>query len=296
MLLYSQLQYAESLSQIGKAFHVPAWGTSVLLRKINETEIDATGVYPIAAIRPNANFEDGLAYLREHKLISIVLVVDDFHRPALKSMQKQCDLFKKFKTHYLYRPELGKLEYDRHHRYEIKKAFKNVQVKKLALKNFLPEWKDLYQNLIQKQSLKGIHLFNDEHFSLLSEAQGVDTFSAWIENELVSCHIWVQNNGFAHSHLAASSTLGYQTSAAYAVNAAAIEHYANFKVVNFGGGAGFNDSLHDGLSKFKRGFSNAVASAHLLGIILNHEKYDKLVNEKQVRVDNTLEYFPAYRA
>ena len=74
---------------------------------------------------------------------------------------------------------------------------------------------------------------------------------------------------------------------------ALLEHFAEdprVRWVDFGGGAGTVDA-DDGLTRFKRGWSNATRTAHLCGRILQPDTYEELSADGGAPSD----WFPAYR-
>jgi len=291
---YSTEMYARTLKNIGQALFVPHWRTSVLVRKINATCEDIIGVYPITVIAQDADLKGGLDYLKKAGFVSVILVFDHFNHPSVSKLQEAFEFFRPFKEHYIYRPQASPIKYSKHHRYEIRKALKTLHVEKINLGNEIHHWQELYSNLIKRHHLKSLHVFPPEHYQTLSHLEGIISFGAWMNNKLVSCHIWAEHNGFVHSHLAASNETGYETSAAYALNDLAITYFNEAKIINFGGGAGFTNDLNNGLVKFKRGFSNEQAMSYLGGAILNKDIYQKLLLE--YGVNNTVtDFFPAYR-
>ena len=294
---YTREIFAKSLFHIGEHLFVPSWNIYVLKRQIlingDVVGYDATGVYPITILSSSSNIESGLKFLRDAGLISIVMVLDDFHRPEMNIVNSHFSLSKKLKTHYVFDPSRSPIIYDKHHRYELRQAHKNIRTEIIDLSHYMDQWISLYASLSDKHHLKGTHDFPLEHFKALSEINGVVTFGAFLDNQLVSCHIWVEYEGFAHSHLAASNEKGYIARAAYALNDFALNHFKNYSIVNFGGGAGLNDE-ENGLSKFKKGFSNRESDAIICGAILDQSKYDSLVTLNR-GLPNT-NFFPAYRA
>lgn len=134
-------------------------------------------------------------------------------------------------------------------------------------------------------------MFPAAHHQFLAEADGVTAIGALHGDELVSAHVFVADGGKVHSHLAASSEQGYTLRAAYAVNDAALQHFKDAELVNFGGGAGFKDDVGDGLAKFKKGFSNKTAQSYICGAILDEARYAELTGAAE-----PTEFFPAYRS
>jgi hypothetical protein len=297
---YATAAYAHSLSHWGEAQSVPEWGCGVILRAIpgmdaageDTAGMDAAGTYPIAAIAADADLPGGLERLRRLGLISITLVLDDFQRPPLALLQKYFNVVRPFKTHYI-RRNAAKFTYARHHRYEVARASRKVTVRPFDLESHLPEWTALYASLIRRHGLRGVHLFPAAHFEALHRMKSTTSMGAWLDDELVSAHIWVSDGTHVHSHLAASNDAGYKAGAAYAVYDASIRHFAGAELLNFGGGAGTGEALNDGLAEFKRGFANESASAYVCGAILDEGRYDELCRRRATPAD--AEFFPTYR-
>jgi hypothetical protein len=289
---YATPAYARSLPHVGQAFGVPEWGCEVLLREFADA-FDATGTYPMAVLAADADLSAGLKRLKAHGAVSVTLVLDDFHRPSLEALRQSFNLVTRFKTHQLQRATLP-FAYDKHHRYEVRRASSRVRVRAFDLAQAMPEWCALYDALVARHELQGLHRFPAEHFRALGRLPGVTSIGAWIDDRLVSAHLWVSDGRFVHSHLAASSEAGYAAGAAYAVYDASIRHFAGAEVVNFGGGAGFADDGDDGLMRFKRGFANDSAPAYLCGAILDAPRYAELARQTGVAPDTL--FFPAYRA
>lgn len=288
---YATASYAAGLDHVGQAFEIPEWGTYVLLR---ETPFgghrDVVGVYPIMVLSREANLAGGLQRLKAKGIVSIVLVLDDLLRPPLRDLEAIFDFVRPFKSHYLHDWKVGDPVYNKHHRYEIRRAGKLTEAREFCLGDHLAEWQQLYGQLVQRHGLRGTHAFPAAHHEMLGRLEGVRSFGAFIEGKLVAAHIFVTHEGHAMSHLAAATLEGYRTGAAYAVNALALEHLDGCGVVNLGGAAGVIDDPSDGLARFKKGFSNSVASSYLCGAVLDRPLYQKLSAEYSQD-----SFFPAYR-
>ncbi len=294
---YAREIYAQSLFHIGEHLFVPAWNTYVLKRPILIDDAivgyDALGLYPIAILSPSVDVKSGLEFLRNEGLVSVVLVLDDFHRPPMEALTHHFELCNKMKTHYIFDPHQTPIMYDKHHRYELRQAHKTVRTEIIDLSQYIESWIALYSSLSDRHHLTGHHNFPIEHFITLSKMDDVVTFGAFIDDQLVSCHIWVQYEGYAHSHLAASNEQGYISRAAYALNDFSLRYFKDCSVINFGGGAGLSDK-NDGLSQFKKGFSNRESPAFICGEILDKNRYDALTALNDAPTGTT--FFPAYRS
>lgn len=291
---YATGAYAQSLSYWGRPLEVPEWKTWVIVREVEPGIYDAAGTYPIAVLAENADIQGGLERLKSHDLVSVTLVLDDFNRPPVQDLEQSFSVTRPFKSHYIYRRALGELSYGRHHRYELRRALQVVNVDELDLQKNAADWYALYSTLTERHGLTGVHAFPREYHSAMASLDGMKAIGAWVNGELVSCHIWVEFDGHVHSHLAASSALGYSSRAAYGVNNKALEFFGNANVINFGGGAGMASDLSDGLAKFKHGFSNDTAQSYICGAVLDPNRYEELVTRRSINPATT--FFPAYRA
>jgi len=232
----------------------------------------------------------GLEQLKDAGLVSVVLVLDDRLRPSLEALGAVFDFARPFKSHGLYDRGLGPLAYDKHHRYELKRALAEVRVCEIALADHRQAWGDLYGELAARRGLGDLHAFPSAYHDALARLPGLRMFGAFIEQRLVSAHLFVTHEGYAISHLAASSAEGYAARAAYAVNDIAVAELTDCNLINFGGGAGLVDDPADGLVRFKRGFCNAVAPSYLCGAVLDPDAYRALSGGY-----DQSGFFPAYR-
>ena len=287
---YGTDQYANSLPHVGKPFAVPEWDSHVLIRHVAGGRQDAVGPYPVTSIAPKADIEAGLARLAAANLVSVVLVVDDTQRPS-ESGLSAFDFAKPFKTHYIHDRSLKPFSFGKHHRYKIKRARGQVETREIALFDYLDDWQRLYKELQERHDLSGVHAFPETHFRLLAHLPGLRTFAAFVDDELVSAHLFVAHGSHAISHLVASNALGYKLGAAYAVNDAALDGLQGCSVINFGGGAGSEDDPAGGLARFKSGFSNRTAQSLLCGKVLDRPIYEELSAGA-----TSSDFFPIYRS
>ena len=288
---YASEDYARGLAHAGTPLQTPEWCCHVLARPIPGRPLqDATGAYPLAVLAPDADLAGGLARLEAAGLVSVVLVVDDRLRPDLEALERAFGVVRRFKSHFVHDRALGPPAYDKHHRYEIRRAMSRVDIREIVLADHLPAWEALYGELAARHGLSGLHAFPSAHHEMLARLPGLRTFGAFMDDALVSAHLFVTHDGYAVSHLAASSPEGYRNGAAYAVNALAVEALTDCDTINFGGGAGAGDDPADGLIRFKKGFANRIAASWLCGAVLDAEAYQALSANVG---DNG--FFPAYR-
>lgn len=288
---YATAAYARSLAHAGDPLAVPEWDSHVLTRATpSGGRRDATGPYPLAVIAPGADIPQGLDRLRAAGLVSVVAVLDDRLRPALEAVAAAFDFVRPYKSHFVHDRRLGPLQLGKHHRYEVRRALTQVEVAEIDLAAHLPAWQALYGQLAARHGLSGVQAFPAAHHEALARLPGLRAFGAFVEGRLVSAHLFVTHEGYAVSHLAASSAEGYARSAAYAVNNFAIAALDDCEAISFGGAAGMGDDPADGLVRFKRGFANRSATAWLAGKALDPAAYAALSAGHDDKA-----YFPAYR-
>jgi hypothetical protein len=290
---YATLAYADTLAHVGRPVHVVEWQTYVIARDWKGRAMDAIGPYPITCLADESDLGSGLDLLRKEGFVSITLVVEDLLGPPIDKLQQTFDFARPFKTHYLVDEAGGTYQPSKHHRYEIRRAARaGVEVRVVPLLDILDAWIGLYDGLITNHRIVGAQRFPRESFEVLANCDGLVTVAAFVGQDLVSCHLWIEYKGFVWSHLAASSALGYSNGAAYAVCDQSIRTFSG-KVIDLGGAAGVNDASDNGLARFKAGFSNRQHRAYLCGAVLDTKAYLALcANTDAARSD----YFPAYRA
>lgn len=286
---YRDSAYAEALTDAGAPLEVAPWGTWVTTRRIGDSNLlDAAGLYPLHSIAAGSDIAAGRRVLEAAGLVSFVGVADPFASPPPAALAREFDVCRPFKEHSIIDRRLGKVDFSRHHRNEIKRAFRLCVVDQLALGDHLDCWIQLYDELIERRHITGAQHFSKRYFERLAAMPNVGCFIARRDGVIVAMSLWLRGNRIAYNHLGASSAAGYSASASYALYAAAIEQYGDCDILNLGGGAGLQDE-EDGLVRFKRGFANGVATAHLCGMVLDREAYQSLSANK------TTDYFPMYR-
>lgn len=289
---YATSAYAESLPHIGRPFSLPEWGGHVLVRDIPTAgRQDATGPYPLCAMEQDADVAGGLERLQASGCVSLVMVASDGLTPGPARLETAFDFVRAYKTHYVFDPALGPPVYAKHHRYEVKRAHARVAAAEVRLADHLQAWSELYEQLAARHQVGALHAFTGAHHQTLARLDGVRTFAAFVEDRLVSAHIFVVDERRAISHLAASSAEGYAAGAAYAVNDLARRELGQDLTINFGGAAGFGDNPADGLARFKKGFANTTSPAYLCGKVLDAAIYETL-SRGAARGG----FFPAYRS
>lgn len=288
---YADPGYAAAFSSLADVFILPEWNLPLVRRKISGSAMhDICGLYPMAGMAAMTDIEAGLAALREQGAVSLVVVPDPLTAPPPARLAAAFDVCRAFKTHYIMDRSIPGEAINKHHRYEIRKAKRLCTADIVSLAENIDTWMALYGELIGKHGIEGYSKFSNEYFVKLAGMENVTTMLARVDGTPVAMAIWLDGGDAAYYHLAAASDQGYRTNAMYLLVDAALEHFGTVPLVHFGGAAGFADSDDSGLARFKRGFSNRTATAHLCGGILDPVGYRSLSEGKAGSA-----FFPAYR-
>ncbi len=252
------------------------------------------GPYPVCRIAADADIQAGLEALRSAGAVSVVLAADPLAGPDLVTLAQEFPLCRPFKTHYLADRDAGPIILSKHHRDRVRRGERHTTalVVPFEERKWQAVWCGLYAELIARRGLTGLHAFPAAAFEVLAALprENLVAFAAETPNgEVTGMQLWLRCGERAYSHLAATSQSGYKSGSSYVLYAAAIEHFSDCRVLDFGGGAGVMDNPDDDLATFKRGFSNSHAVAHLCGAVLDGEAYARL------KPGSDTPYFPAYR-
>lgn len=293
---YAHPRYAKSFSEFGTPRKLPRCGGWILERQIPGSPYrDAIGCYPLFVC---CDWSQLCADLEDigRGLVSMSLVTDPFGDYEI-SYLRRCfdDLVLHFKDHLVVdlcrSPEEN---VSRHHRYYARKAQRSIHVEECKEPmQFLEEWVDLYANLIRRHNIVGMRAFSRSAFAQQLSVPGAVVLRAVHQDTVVGAQIWFVQGEVAYSHLTACSELGYELRASYALYWSAIEFLSGkVRWLDLGGGAGVRADGADGLSIFKRGWSNGTRPVYFCGRIFDHARYEEIVARKGI---STIDYFPAYR-
>ncbi len=295
MMGYLHPDYVQSLNEFGVPYQLPYSMGWVLKRHIPGSDYqDAMGCYPIFSCRDWSLLHLDINEL-ENRIVSLALVTDPFGNYNEEYLKHHFQKVFRFKEHFIV--DLSKSRnaiVSKHHRYYAKKALKTVCVESCTQpEEYVNEWTLLYQNLIQRHNLTGLKAFSKRAFQKQLTIPGVVLHTATAEGELVAAHIWFIQNNVAYSHLAASSPLGYELMASYALYWFALDYFPHYvSYLDLGAGAGSVQRDNGGLNQFKRGWATGTKPTYFCGRIIDKRRYEKLVDVTQLHNTN---YFPSYR-
>jgi hypothetical protein len=293
---YLHPAYAQSLSEFGEPLRLPRSGGWLLKRRINETEVDAMGAYPLFACSDWKSLKSDFAQVGE-SLVSVILITDPFGEYDL-TLLHDCfgDLVTPFKSHFVNDlacpPESVVSE---HHARNAAIGLKQVIVERCEDPfSYLDDWVKLYSVLVQRHQISGIRAFSISSFAEQLKIPGIVAFRARRDQQTVGMILWYVQNRVAYYHLGAYTDEGYRFRASFALFRKALDYFkaCGLRYASLGAGAGLGAANDDGLSRFKRGWSTTARTTYLCGRIFDHEKYAYLVS---ARGPGDTTYFPAYR-
>jgi len=287
--------YAESLGAYGTLHELPLCQGWVLDRPISGFSYrDAMGCYPLFACRDWSQLHKDLDKIGD-TLVSVALVTDPFGEYDEKYLHKCFTVVRPFKAHYIADLDqpLNQVV-SKHHNYYARRALRDIEVERCDSPiDYLDEWVELYDCLIQRHGLRGIQAFSKDIFSKQLTTPGIVMFRALYKDKVVGAHLWCEQGQVAYSHLTAFNVDGYQLNASYALYFNALQDFSKkLRWVNLGAGAGVSSDGNDGLSRFKKGWSTETRTVYFCGCVFDQMKYREITLAKGVA---ETDYFPSYR-
>jgi hypothetical protein len=293
---YAHPLYCDSLKEFGEPRELPHCGGWVLVRPIPGTPYkDAMGCYPLFACQNWSRLSEDMEHLGSD-VVSLVLVMEPFSGVVPSYLEHCFDRVEPFKTHYV-----TDLRYplenfiDRDYRRKVRKSLNimDVEVCRQPAK-YLDDWVRLYDNLIRKHNITGIRAFSYKCFEIQMNIPGMVMVLGRCEGEIVGATLILVRDQVAYSHLSAYSNRGYMIKASYGIRWKILSYLGEQGIRYFdnGGAPGIKDDPVNGLTQFKRGWSNDKRTVYLCGRVFDRGKYESLCQRDQIANGD---YFPAYR-
>ncbi len=292
---YAHPAYAESLAEFGVPRELPRCGGWILEREVPGVgDRDARGCYPLFFCRDWSQLDADLREIGD-ALVSVSLVTDPFGEYESVYLERCFDVVRPFKEHFVIDcSQPIDAVVSKNHRYQTRKALKRIQVETCGdPARFVDDWVALYDVLVKKHDLRGIQAFSRTAFAKQLRIPGVFALRASHEGVTVGGLLGFLQGDLAYAHLAASSELGYELGASYALFWTAIEQlHGKVRWFSIGGTAGISRNESSGLDFFKRGWSRETRTVYFCGRILDRGRYARIVEATGVP---PTDYFPAYR-
>jgi hypothetical protein len=293
---YADPNYAYSLGEFGKPRHLSHCGGWILERFIPGTTLkDATGCYPLFSCMDWTKLHEDFKILKK-TLISLTIVPDPLANFSLEYLQQNFDIVRPFKTHFIsdLKQSLDSFVSKRH-RHNAHKSLKLMDVEIcLHPLQYIEDWLKLYNNLIRRHNISGINAFSRHCFEIQLNIPGMIMVIGRQQGKIIGAMLILIQNNIGYAHLSSFSEEGYKMRASYGLHWESLTYLLEngIRYVHFGGAAGTKDTVLDGLSQFKQGWSNEHRLVYLCGRIFDQNKYDNLCKQNNTCNEN---YFPAYR-
>lgn len=259
--LFCSEPYARAFEEPGvQPLRVEGWDAHVLVRGGPGGARHAIGVRPFAPLEPNCDVRAGLDALQRAGIATVSLTTDPMWCPEPSVLEADFDSCRAFRDHYLVDREAG-VHFRKRHRNRVNQARRVGEVREISLPEHLERWFELYQLNVDNRQIP--QPFSRTYFERLAGIADLRTIAVVVADEIVNITLWFRHADTFYFHDGASSETGFETSAAYAAFAHAIEEAADCRYVLLGGSSGFRDEPLDGLAVFKRGFSNATVVSYL---------------------------------
>ncbi len=281
-----------SLAEFGQPRRLPGSGAWLLVRPIPDSDrFDAMAGYRNLFCSNWLALGDDLD--QAHDLVSVTAVTDPFAVVDLNSLRKAFpDVLRPYKESFVV--DLRHPTPSTHHRSKARRWSREIEIHiDDDPGRHLDDWERLYSDLRIRHRLTGLRAFSREAFKKQLGTPGCVAFRAVQNGECVSMILWYLMEDVAHSHLTASSPLGYRLSATYVLIQRAIETFSKRGLLwlNLGSTAGETAQNDDGLTKFKAGWASGTRLSYLCGRIVDRPEYLGLA----ARSPGATNYFPAYR-
>lgn len=296
---YASAEYAEALGEFGRPRRLPRSGGWILERPIPTRDgwRDAIGCYPICACADWSLLRADLDAIGDD-LVSLVLVADPFGSHSNEDLRVAFpDLCVAYKQHFVVDLDKPLAEIvSPHHARNVRRASQAVVVERCARPaEHLADWVRLYGVLVERHAITGVSAFSAASFAAQLRVPGLTAFRALRDGAVVGMILWLIAGDVGYYHLAAYSMEGYDLRASFALFAESIRYFHDkLRWLNLGAGAGAHGAGHDGLARFKQGWSTGTRAAYLCGRVFDRDRYAALAAAMPA-AEGTSSYFPAYR-
>jgi hypothetical protein len=297
MKSYDHPSYLSSLAEFGIPRALPESGGWLLERKISGFPyVDCMGPYPLFCCEDWSRLPQDIMQL-DSDLVAVTVVTDPFANFDLEEMAA-CfySRFFVFKLHYaidleIPLEEIGGKRRRRHARRALNKL--SIEVSESPAE-FIDDWMEVYSVLVQKHQINGIRAFSRQAFLEQFKIPGSIMIRALYQGKTIGAQVYLYQGEVIHAHLGACDSIGYDLEATYAIDYFSFEFFkGKAKWLNLGGGIGISNGILDGLSQYKSAWASHIRNSYFCGRIINVDRYEELVQNKNAHQEN---YFPAYRA
>lgn len=189
------------------------------------------------------------------------------------------------------------IEFSKSCRKNIRRALKKgVTFEVIEKPSDVGEFKKIYYSTMDRNNATGYYYFDDEYFENIITyfKDNIIIVKAMYEGNTIAQGLYFVYGKTIHIHLSGTLSEYLYLSPAYVLRYAVTlwGKENGYEMIHHGGGR--SNSEEDGLYKFKKSFAKNTEFDFYIGKqIWNKEIYNELCNK--IKVDEKVEYFPAYR-
>ncbi len=166
---------------------------------------------------------------------------------------------------------------------------------------YLEPYREVYNQTMDRVKAHDAYYFDETYFRALSEQPGVHCCTVEKDNHIAAACLFFESHGIVQAHLGGSANEYYRRSPFHLClyHAMLWAKSRGNRWLHLGGGVG---GENDPLFQFKAGFSNARFTYQTARLVLEEERYRKLVEtaaaEQHATPAELLDshFFPAYRS
>jgi hypothetical protein len=152
----------------------------------------------------------------------------------------------------------------------------------------------LNQTMVERHMLLPQLGYSNHMLATQLALPGARVFEVRDQAATIAIACFMEVGEYAYAYLLGCSNEARSRFAIYGLYGCALDYYQNrVRAIDFGGNSGLVDNGQDGLSLFKKGWSNTTKTSYLCKKILNHDLYKNLCRD---HCASDPSFFPAYRA
>lgn len=192
--------------------------------------------------------------------------------------------------------EEQKMQYRKTNKSELNQLRrKNFTVVEAKTKDEIDEFVSIYHETMQRVNASANYFFDHNYFYSFLHNTCFENklLLAKIGNDIAAGAIFTVTNKIMQYHLAGTKeSFIKETPMKLILDEARLKaNELHLDYLHLGGGVGGSDE--DTLFRFKSGFSNRTSDFKVWKMIVNHDVYDQLVKDKDIKDEST--FFPLYR-
>lgn len=282
---YRSAAYKAALSALGEVQPLGDTGGWLISRAIGDSGLrDLMGPYPVLCCTDWGALGAALSNLAPGH-VALTCVTDPFCPLSKGELEQHFSHVRPLHQHYII--DLAAPVLSKHHRKKLRRSGELRIEMRAPRPGDLPAWSALYAGLAARHGIHDMRRFDDASFAQQLAVPDAQFVLAYDGDTLIGADLYYVDGDVAYAHLSAYAEAGYVRSVSYPMMAFAIEALKGRVCYIDLGGAPM--SAGDGMTHFKRGWTDQMRLSYLCGRVLDAAAFDKLSPE------GVTDYFPPYR-